>query len=250
HFSDARSDRAAFSRTSSPIPTTRVERVDHEASYGEVPGTAAYDQRSEDARPDEIAFAESASSAADPVSRPLTPIPQTVLEEAPPSPIRGHFRGPSTPKVHPADAQPDRVIHIPDSGSASAEEEEGDVSGTRPRSPTSLPLSSETRSRTSSSSRPPVVSQALPPPAGNYDADADGDEEDEDEDAGFGDDFDDFEEGDEDAEFGDFDDGFQEAGAQPVQSLPQIASLSLVSDTRNTRACSAAQTVPSRPNRA
>ncbi|OAF58683.1 hypothetical protein VC83_05169 [Pseudogymnoascus destructans] len=227
HFSDARSDRAAYSRTASPIPTTRVERVDHEASYGEVPGTAAYDQRSEDARPDEVAFVEKkSSSATDPVPRLLTPIPQTVLEEAPPSPIRGHAHKPSTPKVYPADAQPDRIIHTPDSGATSAEEEGGDVSGTRPRSPTSPSApKSETRSRTSSAARPPSVSHALPPPGGDYDADADGDEDDED--AGFGDDFDDFEEGDEDAEFGDFDDGFQEAGAQPVQSLPQIASLSL-----------------------
>ncbi|KFZ11141.1 hypothetical protein V502_07720, partial [Pseudogymnoascus sp. VKM F-4520 (FW-2644)] len=230
HFSDARSDRAAYSRTASPIPTTRVERVDHEASYGEVPGTAAYDQRSEDARPDELAFVEEDNdSAAEPVPRPLTPIPQTVLEEVPPSPIRGHAHKPSTPKIYPADAQPDRVIHIPDSGAASAEEE-GDVSGTRPRSPTSPSANeSETRSRTSSSARPPSLSPPLPPPvdAGaidEYDADADGDD---DGDAGFGDDFDDFEEGDEDAEFGDFDDGFQEAVGQPVQSLPQIASLSL-----------------------
>ncbi|OBT89145.1 hypothetical protein VE02_01676 [Pseudogymnoascus sp. 03VT05] len=231
HFSDARSDRAAYSRTASPIPTTRVERVDHETSYGEVPGTAAYDQRSEDARPDEVAFVEedNDSAAADPVARPLTPIPQTVLEEVPPSPIRGHAHKPSTPKVYPADARPDRIIHIPDSEATSAEEEGGSVSGTRPRSPSSpsAPESEKkTRSRTSSVGRPPSVSHALPPPGGEYDADADGDE-DEDEDAGFGDDFDDFEEGDEDAEFGDFDDGFLEAGVQPVQSLPQIASLSL-----------------------
>ncbi|OBT67651.1 hypothetical protein VE03_03842 [Pseudogymnoascus sp. 23342-1-I1] len=235
HFSDARSDRAAYSRTASPIPTTRVERVDHEASYGEVPGTAAYDQRSEDARPDEVAFVEDESTSSDPVPRPLTPIPQTVLEEVPASPIRGHAHKPSTPKVYPVDAQPDRVVHIPDSGPASAAEEEGDVSGTRPRSPSSFSarsLEKKTRSRTSSaSSRPASLSPPLPPAAAaagavdEYDADADGDEEEGD--AGFGDDFDDFEEGDEDAEFGDFDDGFQEAGVLPVQSLPQIASLSL-----------------------
>ncbi|KFY79586.1 hypothetical protein V499_01458 [Pseudogymnoascus sp. VKM F-103] len=235
HFSDARSDRAAYSRTASPIPTTRVERVDHEASYGEVPGTAAYDQRSEDARPDEVAFVEDDTpSATEPVPRPLTPIPQTVLEEVPPSPIRGHAHKPSTPKVYPVDAQPDRVIHIPDSGAASTEEEEGgSVSGTRPRSPSSPSApESETRSRTSSVARPLSVSHALAPPAGDYDTDADGDE-DEDEDAGFGDDFDDFEEGDEDAEFGDFDDGFQEA----------------VTHTHTRMHC-AAQTVPPRPNRA
>ncbi|KFY59154.1 hypothetical protein V497_04482, partial [Pseudogymnoascus sp. VKM F-4516 (FW-969)] len=238
HFSDARSDRAAYSRTASPIPTTRVERVDHEASYGEVPGTAAYDQRSEDARPDEVAYVKDDSdSAADPVPRPLTPIPQTVLEEVPASPIRGHAHKPSTPKVYPADTQPDRVVQIPDSGDVGADEE-GDVSGTRPRSPTSPSAHKpETRSRTSSAARSPSLSSALPTPSGaaaaaDYDADADGDDDDFDDgdDGGFGDDFDDFEEGDEDAEFGDFDDGFQEAGGQPVQqSLPQqqIASLSL-----------------------
>lgn len=240
-----------------------MERVDHEASYGEVPGTAAYEQRSEDARPDEVAYVkDDTDSAADPVPRPLTPIPQTVLEEVPASPIRGHAHKPSTPKVYPADTQPDRVVQIPDSGDVGAEEE-GDVSGTRPRSPTSPSAHKpETRSRTSSAARSPSLSSALPPPsvaaaaaAADYDADADGGDDDDDDDfddgddGGFGDDFDDFEEGDEDAEFGDFDDGFQEAGGQPVQqSLPQqqIASLSLVSDTHihiHT------QTVPPRPPR-
>lgn len=37
-----------------PIPKTVVERVDSEPSHGEVPGTAAYELRKEDAQPDDI----------------------------------------------------------------------------------------------------------------------------------------------------------------------------------------------------
>lgn len=121
HFSDARSDRDNSSRAASPIPITRVERVDHEASYGEVPGTAAYDTRAEDARPDEVAFIEEDQKPeipASPISRPLTPggqpIPRTVLEEAPRSPVLGALRRNSTPRTHSGDALPDLVVHTPE----------------------------------------------------------------------------------------------------------------------------------------
>ncbi|KJZ73605.1 hypothetical protein HIM_06938 [Hirsutella minnesotensis 3608] len=43
----------------SPIPTTRVEKVDNDPCYGEVPGTEAHQMREKDAKPDQIAvFAE------------------------------------------------------------------------------------------------------------------------------------------------------------------------------------------------
>ncbi|UQC80210.1 uncharacterized protein CLUP02_05692 [Colletotrichum lupini] len=84
HFSDAQS--APLSPGTSPIPKTRVEKVDDEPSYGEVPGTEAYRSREGDAEPDEIAIQEKnsseASSTAD--SAPKSPvIPKTVVEEAP-----------------------------------------------------------------------------------------------------------------------------------------------------------------------
>ncbi|KAK1460669.1 hypothetical protein CCUS01_08774 [Colletotrichum cuscutae] len=84
HFSDAQS--APLSPGASPIPKTRVEKVDDEPSYGEVPGTEAYRLREGDAEPDEIAIQEKnsseASSTAD--SAPKSPvIPRTVVEEAP-----------------------------------------------------------------------------------------------------------------------------------------------------------------------
>lgn len=41
---------------SSPLPKTRVEKVDNEPSFGEVPGTEAYKKREQDAEPDEIAM--------------------------------------------------------------------------------------------------------------------------------------------------------------------------------------------------
>lgn len=37
-----------------PIPITRIERVDDKPSYGEEPGTDAYNMREEDAVPDEV----------------------------------------------------------------------------------------------------------------------------------------------------------------------------------------------------
>ncbi len=55
HFSDAsegRAGQAGRSNATSPIPTTRVERVDDQPSYGEVPGTEAYSKRAQDAVPD------------------------------------------------------------------------------------------------------------------------------------------------------------------------------------------------------
>jgi len=100
--------------------------VDHEASYGEVPGTEAYDKRAEDARPDEVAFIEEEQKpdvAPSPITSPSTPsgqsIPKTVLEEAPPSPILASSHRNSIHKSHPADALPDLILHIPDAESAS-----------------------------------------------------------------------------------------------------------------------------------
>lgn len=85
HFSDAQS--APLSPAASPTPKTRVEKVDNEPAYGEVPGTEAYRKREEDAMPDEIAVVGdqiSASPRADEGQAPLgsTDIPGTIVEES------------------------------------------------------------------------------------------------------------------------------------------------------------------------
>jgi hypothetical protein len=86
HFSDAQS--AYQHSPNSPVPITRVEKVDNEPSYGEVPGTEAYDLRAEDARPDQVAVIQDDElNDLEGISpdRPLTPgghpIPTTVLEK-------------------------------------------------------------------------------------------------------------------------------------------------------------------------
>ncbi|KAK3066044.1 hypothetical protein LTS18_002087, partial [Coniosporium uncinatum] len=49
YFSDA-----SEGNSHSPIPVTRVERVDDKPAHGEVPGTPAYKLRTQDAVPDEL----------------------------------------------------------------------------------------------------------------------------------------------------------------------------------------------------
>jgi hypothetical protein len=99
------------STASSPVPKTRVERVDNEPAHGEVPGTEAAKVKEADAKPDEIAAApdrdlkeESASSSGS--------LPTTVIEEAP-----GELPGPKSAKFESkrmADATPDVVVKTDD----------------------------------------------------------------------------------------------------------------------------------------
>ncbi|KAK1726254.1 uncharacterized protein BDZ83DRAFT_574998 [Colletotrichum acutatum] len=228
HFSDAQS--APLSPGTSPIPKTRVEKVDDEPSYGEVPGTEAYRLREGDAEPDEIAIQEKnsseASSTAD--SAPKSPvIPKTVVEEAPGD------SGPHSEEFlekRKADAPADLIVK-PD-----GETEEGGSSDLPPVSPAlstpSSPRMKRQPSKTALSSGPSSASLAPPPDAADNDdeeeEDAEGGDEDDDD---FGDDFDDFEEGAEaDGNFDDFEDGFQEPEFQapapaPAPSLPQVPAL-------------------------
>lgn len=118
HFSDAQSG-PAESHPASPIPRTRVERVDDKPAYGEVPGTKAYSMREEDAMPDEIAFVP------DPDGKPTSeselpprsptpgghPIPKTVVEETPDSPTAvTHPETEEKLKHHRADPPPDIIV--------------------------------------------------------------------------------------------------------------------------------------------
>ncbi|KAK3329014.1 hypothetical protein B0H66DRAFT_540003 [Apodospora peruviana] len=221
HFSDAQSG-PAESHPASPIPRTRVERVDDKPAYGEVPGTKAYSMREGDAEPDEIAFVPDPANKPGELEIPARsptpggqPIPKTVVEESPDSP--GAVTHPETElkQKQRADPPPDLVLKADgqriDNGSEDAD---------TPISP-SLKTPSSARSRRKSSlalersplspSSPGRRSTAAAP----FDVDDDdnaagggGGNDDEDD---FGDDFDDFEEGGEDDDFDEFDDGFQQA---------------------------------------
>jgi hypothetical protein len=115
HFSDAQSSVVSPVAPTSPVPRTRVEKVSDEPSYGEVPGTDAYNKRTGDASPDEIAVvADANASDGSPASArtesPLPggkPIPVTVVEQAPGD------SGPHSEEFESkrrADAPPDLVV--------------------------------------------------------------------------------------------------------------------------------------------
>ncbi|KAL8871586.1 MAG: hypothetical protein Q9174_002610 [Haloplaca sp. 1 TL-2023] len=130
-FSDAQEDAKESSARSSPIPTTRVEKlmmdqVDDRESHGEVPGTEAYRMRSQDAVPDELAIVGDTSnpssrrtsqSQPDRTSTPGgTPIPKTVIEKIDPEePSHGDVPGTAAHHMRQADAVPDLVIQSPKS---------------------------------------------------------------------------------------------------------------------------------------
>ncbi|KAI1382282.1 hypothetical protein F4677DRAFT_401486 [Hypoxylon crocopeplum] len=211
HFSDAQSSPGNSPGSVSPVPRTRVEKVDDEPSYGEVPGTEAYEKRTNDAAPDEIAIIS--EKKPEPVSpdRPVTPgghpIPKTVVEESVdvPGTSKHHYHE----SIHQADATPDFVLKPDSTGEAnptpSTIDTTKEASDNNPISP-SLKSPSIHRRRKSSAAKS----------TGSF---GEGDPSNNDDDE-FGDDFDDFEEGDEDADFGDFDDGFQAAEAEPPTPMP------------------------------
>lgn len=108
------------------MPVTRVEKVDDEPSYGEVPGTPAYKMRMQDAVPDEVEIvpegtrsrSTSRLSASDRPSTPLspggTPIPRTVVERIDDKPSHGEIPGTEAYEHHRADAVPDVVLKVPE----------------------------------------------------------------------------------------------------------------------------------------
>ncbi|KAK5663635.1 hypothetical protein OQA88_4066 [Cercophora sp. LCS_1] len=224
HFSDAQSAPSSESHPTSPIPKTRVERVDDKPAYGEVPGTTAYQMREEDAAPDEIAYVPDVNTQSTPETKddaaPPTPgghpIPKTVVEETPDT--EGSKTHPEIIKRHGSDPHPDVVLKA--DGHKVVEDD-------TPISPAlKTPVSPHARRRSSAASRRSPLSPAFPSPRGSAfpsstieDGNEDGGDDDD-----FGDDFDDFEEGGDDGDFGDFDDaGFQqpeEAQAQAPAPVP------------------------------
>jgi hypothetical protein len=192
----------------SPVPKTRVEKIDHQPTLGEVPGTAAYNLRTKDAVPDEVEVIPEgqrsrASSRLRPEDRPSTPggtpIPRIVAEKIDPDqPAYGDIPGTTAYEMRKADAKPDEIIRSPISDTPSCKPWDGKSTQLALCSSGRLTgKGSPTKASRSDASHDDSVDERL--------ESGDGGGEDEEEDEGFGDDFDDFEEGQEAGDFGDFD---------------------------------------------
>ncbi|KAI9771154.1 MAG: hypothetical protein M1840_002505 [Geoglossum simile] len=122
HFSDASEGRRSPAPGQcSPIPTTRLEKVDEGPSYGEVPGTSAYELRKEDSVPDEVEIIRDSGHGGKVTERPTAsrgqPIPITVVEKIDPlTPSHGEVPGTDAHEIRKADAVPDLVLKIPEPG--------------------------------------------------------------------------------------------------------------------------------------
>ncbi|KAH7170626.1 hypothetical protein EDB81DRAFT_776195 [Dactylonectria macrodidyma] len=209
-FTDAQS--APISPKISPsIPTTRVEKIDDEPAYGEVPGTEAYAKREQDAIPDEIAIVQDDVSSNASVSTIDATVPATLVEEAPGDVPASH--SPKYEERRKADTSPDLVLD----SDGNIKEIKGESITDDPPSPPGSPVE-KYEGRKSTPEAP------LAPPVEHGDDAGNDDGEDDDEDDDFGDDFDDFEEGNEDDNFDDFDDSFQQAEASPVPAPSPLPS--------------------------
>ncbi|KAF4338362.1 hypothetical protein FBEOM_7769 [Fusarium beomiforme] len=211
-FTDATSG-VASPKISSPIPKTRVEKVDDQPSHGEVPGTQAYEMRGQDAQPDEIAIAPETTAPLDPPSTPEVKAPTTIVEEAPGSRSRSHSI--QYEERRKADASPDILVD----SDGQVKEIQGESAHVGINSDNSTPSLDPGNSKLQD--EPPENPSASAAPL----QDSDNDDDDGNGDDGFGDDFDDFEEGNEDDDFDDFEDGFQEAETPtPTAAQPQQQS--------------------------
>ncbi|KAH8838993.1 hypothetical protein MCOR01_008234 [Pyricularia oryzae] len=203
HFSDAQSAPSEAGSESPKLPKTRVEKVDNEPSFGEVPGTEAYQKRASDAEPDEIAVASDSSSAIagpedrkqDDASSEKPQVPLTVVEEIVDS--AGSITHSGT--HYESDAVPDRVVKVDGSESDEAKSSSKDgaidtpVAASLPSPPAEPEDTPQSPSKAAASASFEESGSATAP-----------EEEDNDDDGDFGDDFDDFEEGggDGDDDFG------------------------------------------------
>jgi len=220
----------------SPVPKTRVERVDDRPAHGEVPGTAAYKLRSRDAVPDEVEVIPEgqrsrASSRLRPEDRPSIPggiaIPKIVAEKVDPDqPAYGDIPGTSAYELRKADAKPDEIVRSPDSS----------VPPSKPWDGKSAQLALCSSGRLTGKGSPTKASRSET----NHEASLDeplesGDEgdEDEEEEEGFGDDFDDFEEGQEAEDFGDFGEGEDIPAASTPGHPPTTSQYPFIVSTRN-----------------
>jgi len=127
YYSDASEGRKKSrpATPASPIPRTRVEMVDDIPSYGQIPGSPAYQKRIQDAVPDEVEIVpegrlskrSSMASLEPPRSPGGTIIPRTVVEKVDPSsPSYGDVPGTPAYEKRLADAPPDIVLKAPEPG--------------------------------------------------------------------------------------------------------------------------------------
>ncbi|QPH01637.1 hypothetical protein C2857_005840 [Epichloe festucae Fl1] len=134
-FTDAQSN-PMTPHINSPIPKTRIEKIDSSPSHGEIPGTEAYKMREADAQPDEIAVEDDDTEEYSKVSMetPRREVPITVLE-----PVQSDRGGSPAPTSSPdVDAKPDVVLEptnnheeitTSDAEKDAAEEEQDDEFG-------------------------------------------------------------------------------------------------------------------------
>lgn len=258
HFSDASEGHvdeqlSAQSGRASPVPRTRVERVDSSAQHGEVPGTSAYEKREQDAVPDEIEVVPEGTpsggrSPAGLQDRPSTPgdspIPRTMVEKLDPdSPSYGEVPGTEAFEKRQADAVPDFVKKTDDTDNVQPPSSADHASPQTNSSSQSIPETKVTRvnsipteedppsrprahRRSPSDAMPDVVETlpdtAIPEMSLSHEGTEQGNE-----DHGGGDEFDEFVEEQDDVgddDFGDFDDGFQEPSDE-VAEAPTAGSI-------------------------
>ncbi|KAK3681863.1 hypothetical protein LTR37_020822 [Vermiconidia calcicola] len=232
HFSSASEGNSSSDPNASPIPITRVERVDDKALHGEVPGTPAYELRTRDAVPDEIEIVPDtpenrrsrsstiggsrsrATSNLSTGSRPDTPggspVPKTVVEKVDFKPSHGEVEGTEAKQMRMADAMPDEVREAP---AETGKRLEGRSQAESGREAVDVEESEEGRQAW-------FRSMWEGDAKAEYDEDEDGAVQPDDNDDDFGDDFDEFAEGGEDGDdFGDFDEA-ADAEEEDVPSQP------------------------------
>ncbi|CAI7585441.1 unnamed protein product [Penicillium discolor] len=256
YFSDANEGNSQLqslpqSGRTSPVPRTRVERVDNSTQHGELPGTEAFEKREQDAVPDEIEVIPEGShsqtrspagSEDQTLSPEGSPIPRTVVEKVDPDePSHGEVPGTLAHEQRLADAVPDAVTKVSDSEGnptpPAFEPTPPEVDGTSTEIPETrlervdtipaaedLPSHPQAHTSSTSDTLPDTVETV--PDVSIDDTDLETKdlslEDDMNDDHGYekqeaGDDFDEFVEEQEDMgddDFGDFDDGFQEPSAE------------------------------------
>ncbi|WPH03274.1 Hypothetical protein R9X50_00615100 [Acrodontium crateriforme] len=239
HFSSAsegHSTTNSISSPKSPIPITRVERVDDEPAHGEVPGTPAYAIRTQDAVPDEIEVIPDGQrsrsgtrtrglSNLSQTSRPGTPggssIPKTVVERVDDKPAHGEVEGTLAKEMRGADAVPDEVRQAPHVSVSGHSDGRADEESMNSDDQQAWFRSMWEGKNVESAEQSQSKTESIPADGG-----ADNDDDDDDDD-GFGDDFDEFaEEGGDDDDFGDFD----EAEDAPMEPTIPVVSQPAVPD--------------------
>lgn len=155
HFSDASEGQKRSRPVTpvSPIPRTRIEKVDDEPSYGEVPGTPAYEKRMFDAVPDEVEvvtegrLSKRSSQLLEPPTTPGgTLIPRTVVEKLDlEASSYGDIPKTSAYLQRQMDAVPDVILKIPEPGKRRSYTEDENTTRERSTSNVSVPETVITR---------------------------------------------------------------------------------------------------------